>query len=349
MILRNKKNNYICAMAINKNALIRYRIIDKCLQNKYRKWTLNNLIEECSNALYDYEGRNINVSKRTVQMDIQIMRSDKLGYNAPIEVYDKKYYRYKDLDFSINNIPLTENDMNVLSETIEILKQFKNISLFSELNGVFQKLEDKIYAEKDNIKPIIYFEKNENLKGLKFIDLIYQAIQKKIVLNIEYKPFQATKSFIINFTPYILKTYNNRWFVIGNNNETKRIQTSALDRIKAIDYNLKTEYINDDFDGDDYYKNTIGVTVLWDSRIRRVVLKIDKENAPYIVTKPFHKSQKIKEKLPDGSIIIQITVHLNYELDRLILGFGESIEVVSPKSYRDIIIRKLSNAVKNYK
>ena len=73
-------------MAINKNALIRYKTIDQCLQNNYRRWTLNDLIDACSDALYEYEGREINVSRRTVQLDIQMMRSDKLGYNAPIVV-----------------------------------------------------------------------------------------------------------------------------------------------------------------------------------------------------------------------------------------------------------------------
>ena len=95
-------------MALNKNALIRYKTIDKCLQNNYRQWTLDDLIEACSDALYEYEGREVNVSKRTVQSDIQLMRSDKLGYNAPIAVFDKKYYKYENKDYSITDIPITE-------------------------------------------------------------------------------------------------------------------------------------------------------------------------------------------------------------------------------------------------
>ena len=58
-------------MAYNKNALIRYKTIDKCLQNRYRKWTLEDLIEACSDALYEHEGKMTNVSKRTIQLDIQ--------------------------------------------------------------------------------------------------------------------------------------------------------------------------------------------------------------------------------------------------------------------------------------
>ena len=177
-------------MALNKNALIRYKTIDKCLQNQYKQWTLDSLIEACSNALYDYEGRDVNVSKRTVQLDIQLMRGDKLGYNAPIEVYDKKFYHYAEPDFSITNIPITENDMNVLAETVEMLKQFKDFSLFSELGGIIQKLEDKVYSETNNQSAIIHLDKNEGLKGLEHLDTIYQSILKKLVLKLTYKSFK---------------------------------------------------------------------------------------------------------------------------------------------------------------
>jgi len=124
-------------MAQNKNALIRYKTIDRCLQNPYKKWTLEDLINACSDSLYEYEGREVNVSKRTTQLDIQLMRSDKLGYNAPIIVYDKKYYKYEDENFSITDIPLNENDMDVLSETVEMLKQFRIFLCFQRWVGLF--------------------------------------------------------------------------------------------------------------------------------------------------------------------------------------------------------------------
>ena len=73
-------------MAVNKLALIRYKTIDNCLRNRRRKWTLDALIEKVSEALYEYEGIVKGISRRTIQGDIQMMRSDKLGYNAPIQV-----------------------------------------------------------------------------------------------------------------------------------------------------------------------------------------------------------------------------------------------------------------------
>ncbi|MCF6240522.1 MAG: WYL domain-containing protein [Bacteroidales bacterium] len=336
-------------MAINKNALIRYRTIDKCLQNKYRKWTLNDLIAACSEVLYEYEGRKINVSKRTIQLDIQIMRSDKLGYNAPIVVYDKKYYKYEDPDFSIRDIPLNETDMDILSETVEILKQFKNVPLLSELKGMINKLEDTIYTNKNSCKTIIFLDKNENLKGLEHTDFIYNAILKQICLNIAYKRFDAkhTNHHIIH--PYILKEYNNRWFVVGKENKSGFIYNYALDRIEHIDYALETEFEDINFDGDEFYKNTIGVTVLNDKYLEEIVLKVQRKTKPYILTKPLHTSQKVVKKFSDGSIIIKIYVHLNFELDRLILGFGSGIEVLKPAHYRGRIKQLLNNALNNYK
>lgn len=109
-------------MPANKNALIRYKTIDNCLRNRYRRWTLDDLVEACSDALYDMEGIKKGVCTRTVQMDIQMMRSDKLGYNAPIEVYDRIYYRYADPDYSITEMPLSMEDCKLIKKAIDLLE-----------------------------------------------------------------------------------------------------------------------------------------------------------------------------------------------------------------------------------
>ncbi len=335
-------------MALNKNALIRYKTIDKCLQNSYRQWTLDDLIKACSDALYEYEGRAVNVSKRTVQLDIQLMRSDKLGYNAPITVYDKKYYKYDDDAYSITAIPITESDMNVLFETVEMLRQFKDFSLFSELGGIIQRLEDKVYTEKTQQASIIHLDKNENLKGLHWLDELYQAIQKKVVLKLTYRSFKAAAPSIITFHPYLLKEYNNRWFLVGMGNKSRGVVNLALDRISSIDYDFKTVYTKHEFDADAFYKDVVGVTVNQGERTSAVKLWVDKYNAPYVITKPLHHSQILNMTYNDGSIEVVISVKLNLELERLILGFGDAMEVVEPKRLRKRIRTKLEKAVQQY-
>ncbi|MFI1770649.1 helix-turn-helix transcriptional regulator [Thalassobellus citreus] len=335
-------------MALNKNALIRYKTIDKCLQNHYKQWTLDDLIEACSDVLYEYEGREINVSKRTVQLDIQMMRSDKLGYNAPIIVYNKKFYKYENEGYSITDIPLNENDMNVLSETVEMLKQFKDFSLFSELGGIIQRLEDKVYTEKTHQSAIIHLDRNEKLKGLEHLDILYQAIIKKMVLRIRYQSYKAREASEIIFHPFILKEFNNRWFLIGRPGveAKKSIVTFALDRIVSIDYDTTITYKNDNFNGDKYYKDVIGVTVS-NIRAERIQFWVDKKNAPYVMTKPFHDSQRVIKQTDDG-VIFNIFVQINFELERMILGFGDSIEVLKPKKLRGRMQQKLEKAAGFY-
>lgn len=118
-------------MPVNKNALLRYKIIDRSLRNRYRRWTIEDLVDEVSDALYDMEGIRKGISLRTVQNDIQIMRSDKLGYNAPIEVYDQKYYRYADPDYSITELPLTADDFKLITKAVKMLEKTEGNLNFS--------------------------------------------------------------------------------------------------------------------------------------------------------------------------------------------------------------------------
>lgn len=335
-------------MAQNKNALIRYKTIDKCLQNRYRTWTLDELIDAVSEALYEYEGKENLVSKRTIQLDIQLMRSEKLGYNAPIVVYDKKYYKYDDEEFTITDIPLTETDINVLTETVSMLKQFKDFSLFNDVSDILQRLEDKIYAEKSHTQPVIHLDKNENLKGLHFLDELYQAIIKKVVLKITYKSFTSRDENTFLFHAFILKEFNNRWFLVGKKRPKAPISNLALDRIIAIDYDFQTPYIEENFDAEKFYKNVVGVTVNTGLNPRKIELWIDAINAPYVITKPLHNSQRLIQTNDDGSIIIHLLLIENYELERLLLGFGNGLEIIKPERLRNRFKMILEQSIEKY-
>lgn len=338
----------ILKMAVNKNALIRYKTIDKCLRNNYVKWGLQDLNSACSDALYELEGRQINVSLRTTQLDIQMMRSSKLGYHAPIEVYEKKWYRYADPNYSITQIPLSKSDMSVLGESVEVLRQFKEFSLFKELNGIIQRLEDKLNTAGGHVEPIIHLDKNVLLKGLEFLDQLYQAILKRKCLRLTYQSFTASREATYVFHPYILKEYNNRWFLVGRADGQQRVLTLALDRMVEVAIAENVSYKKFNFQADDYYRHTIGVTVLGPNQLEEIVLRIDKFNAPYVLTKPLHSSQKLIKKYPDGTVDIGLRVQVNFEFERLVLGFGPSAEVLAPKSLRQRMRRKLEAAFQQY-
>jgi len=330
-------------MSSNKNALIRYKTLDKCLKNKYKKYTLEDLMDECSEALFEFEGKESFVSKRTIQLDLQNMRSEKFGYEAPIEVYEKRFYRYSDPDYSIHQISVNENDLKAMNNAIQILKQFKDFSMFKEMNGVIQKLEDSIQST--NQKSIIHLDKNEQLKGLEYIDILYESILNKKVLKICYKSFKAREKQVLTVHPQLLKEYNNRWFLICFHKSS--IMNLALDRIEEIEIDENSVYIDKDFNADRYFGEVIGATVSETQRPQNVIFFIDRKHAPYVKTKPFHHSQEIVKEDESGTTF-KICVQLNFELERMILGMGEFIKVLGPRKLKQRIAKSLKLASENY-
>lgn len=320
-------------MARNKNALLRYKTIDRCLRNTGRKWTLQDLVDACSDALYEYEGKKDMVSVRTVQLDIQMMRSDRLGYEAPIECYDRKYYRYSDPDYSISNRPLTENDINVFNRTIDLLRQFDEFDPYHEMVEVINRLQDKVATARKR-RPIVDFERNPDLKGLSFLNPLYDLIASKTTVNISYRSFNSreVKEFII--FPHLLKEYRNRWFLFGSRAGDLKLFNLALDRITDFHSCPDIPYQDTPDFADDYFRDMIGVTK--HERLEKKTVRFTAENecAPYILTKPIHHSQRlISKNKENGSMTFEIhEIIINPELEKMFLSFGAGVKIDSPVS-----------------
>lgn len=335
-------------MPVNRNALIRYRTIDKCLQNRLRKWTLEDLIEACSTALYELEGIDKGVSRRSVQADIEMMRSSKLGYEAPIVVVDKKYYTYSDKHYSIAQTPISQEDLQVLSDVSGLLKQFKGFNQFSELDVIVSRLEDKIYAQKNHSRPVVDFEKNDHVKGIEYIENIRKAIVTKTTLYITYQSFKAREASSFCFSGYMLKEYRNRWFVLGVRHDSRDLLLNlALDRIAAIEEHHESYRENTQVDLTTYFNDIIGVTKSPGQRDCDVVFWVDQADAPYIITKPLHHTQKLLREENNGKVF-SIKVVPNFELERELLGFGAKIKVLGPRILVKQIKRHLANALGRY-
>lgn len=325
-------------MPQNKNALLRYRTIDRCLRNTGRQWTLQDLVDACSDALYEYEGKQDLVSTRTVQLDIQMMRSDRLGYEAPIEVYDRKYYRYSDPDYSISNRPLSQHDIVVLNRTIDLLRQFDEFDRYHDMADVVSRLQDKVLTASGRRRPIVDFERNPNLKGLEHLNPLYDIIAARQTVYVNYRSFNARRPAPFILFPHMLKEYRNRWFLFGSRAGDMKLFNLALDRI--VDFHPCPDIPykdNPDFN-DDFFDDVVGVTKHAGLKKKRVTILADNSQASYILTKPIHSSQRLIEKChADGSMIFQIEVVVNNELITQLLGFGAGIKIISPKKLADEI------------
>jgi len=341
----HQKNNLVPA---NKLALIRYKTIDACLTNRYRKWTLDDLIEAVSEAIYEYEGIDSGVSKRTIQLDLQNMRGDKLGYNAPIVVTERKYYTYSDNDYSITNTPLSPNDVEKLNDVVRILKQFKGFTYFNELAAMVAKLEAKITLNQDNQVSYIDFDKNELLKGQEYIEPLHDAIRKKRSIEMRYRSFRSrdTQSFLLY--PYLLKEYNNRWFVIGSNEQLKNVSTLALDRIEGMELSdAPFEVMPALPNVHGFFDDVIGISKTMSQTPIHVEIRIVKDQWHYLRTKPMHSSQTVVRE-EEKHIVFSVDVIWNYELEREIISLGERAEVLSPGRLKRKIRTRMRRMLEMY-
>ena len=333
-----------------KNALLRYKTIDNCLRNRQRRWTLQDLIDACSDALYDFEGIRKGISTRSVQLDIQMMRSDKLGYNAPIEVYDHKYYRYSDPNFSITELPLSQTDYDKLAEAVDMLRQYADFDYFTELSDVIGRLQDTLAITKNKRAPIVDFERNSNLMGLRFLNPLYNYIANKQTLTISYQPFNNPKPKNWIVWPYLLKEYRNRWFLFCTRVTDHKLFNLALDRMKSIEPNKEVDFQEDSlFDPSTFFKDVIGVTKTRKTPLETVRFIANSDQAPYIETKPVHSSQMVLERNDeDGTVLFQCKVVLNFEFFALMLSYGPGVKITSPQCAVKTIRKMLNEAAEQY-
>lgn len=332
-------------MSTNKHAQIRYQALDNCFRNPGRRYFINDLVKACNNALYNQVGLLNGVKERQVRDDIKSMEDI---WEMPLGRYrdgKKVYYRYDDLNYSINNQSLNETEINQLKETIYMLNRFKGMPQFDWMEEILTRLENT-FRLKGDANNAVGFEHNPYLKGLNLFSDIFNAIVNKQPLRINYKRFDKESKEHI-FHPYFLKQYNHRWFLFGlceHLKEKKAITNLALDRIEEIAY-ADTPYIeNNNIDFNEYFEDVIGVTV-HEKEAELIILEIDNALFPYIETKPLHGSQKVKLK-NQQTTTIELNLIVNYELENLLLGYIDKVRVIAPTHFKEKMLLRVKEAMK---
>jgi predicted DNA-binding transcriptional regulator YafY len=334
-------------MPINKNAIIRFNVLDKCFSNSGRKYFFDDLLTEVNEALYEEDPKSTGIQIRQLREDIRFMKSD-AGYSAPIEAYrvgKKAYYRYDDPDFSINKSPLNKTELEQLKSALTILQRFEGSPEFEWVNEIGPMLRDQ-FGLKESAEKIISYDSNIDYSGYEHIAPLFNAISNKQVLWLKFQSFKG-EEYEYEFHPYHLKQYNNRWFVFGRNCPMDNNQWNVpLDRIASFK-EIDGKYVANLTDWEDYFYDIIGVTKPFEGKVETIELEFSKDQAPYVKTKPIHPTQRVKD-LEEGRLLVRIKVIPNYELEKTILSFGDQVTVVSPESLRVIIKDRLDKSNLNY-
>ena len=330
-------------MADTKYPIIRYQTLNKCFKNVHKRYYIEDLIEACAEAIYNHCGKEIGCSRRTILNDIDFMESE-AGWSIPLERHKdgrKVYYRYSDTNFSINETLLTEDEFSKLNEAVIMLERFKGLPCFEWMDDLLFKLQSGL---KKSSSAILDFEQAPSLKGMQFVDQLFNAILYKQAVSVTYTTYNNIKhEWIIH--PYLIKQYNNRWFLFGlNSSKNGIISNLPLDRINSIS-DCGEQYIEDDGSLKTMLDNIIGVTINKYYKVEDVHLKFSEKRYPYVLTKPLHSSQKI---INENERIIQISVIPNKELISTILQYGSDVEIISPEPIRQKIKEKINEMIIKY-
>lgn len=335
-------------MATNKNAFLRYKILDSCFRNIGKKYFIDDLIATCNKVLWEKLPNFNGISRRQIFDDIEFMESGQ-GWAIDLKRHKegrKVYYRYSDTKFSINNMPLNEVEIKHLESAIDIISQFSGMPQFTWVSEVISKLNNGIIKDKTT-SPIMSFDSNPYLKGIDHLGIIYNAIHYKKVLSIIYRPY-GQDPYTINLHPYFLKQYNNRWFLLGLNKHVKRPDWNiALDRVQQIKETNEQYIENSSINWDEYFEDIIGVTRPNEFVLDKIVLHFFGNTGFYIESKPIHGSQKANW-IENDILEVKLEVVINYELEKELLSFGEQLKIISPMHLAEKIKQRLKAGLKNY-
>jgi predicted DNA-binding transcriptional regulator YafY len=330
-------------MPAAKNTIKRYNIINQCLTSKARKYCSTESLLEA------FLQEDIRVSARTLRYDIEAMRFDKvLNYNAPIEYckINNGYY-YTDPNYSITTLQLTEKQLKSIDIVVNSLVECQDLDIMHDFHGVIDKLTG-IFKQVRNPKTLTYieYEKAPYYKGIELRDPLIAAIHNKEALVIQYKTHDRSYPIKHIIHPYLLKEYDNSWYLVGLLHSKQKPMILAVDRMNSIT-TAEVDFLeNIYFDPKEYFKNIIGITFT-DGPVEEIILQVSPFLTNYLKAKHLHTSQQILKEDKAGATI-SLKLIINHELIQRILSYGHNMTVIKPEQLKQKVKDNLFASLKNY-
>ncbi len=339
-------------MPLNKNAFIRYQYLDGLLSDRHHYYDIHDLTEKVNCLLYN-DGFP-EVSQRCIEKDINTLES--APFDAPIERINKggkRCIRYNRLSFSIFTKKMSDEERNMLCEVLNTIGQFDGLDSFRWLDDFKArlKLEDR--------RKIICFSNNPFLENSNILGTLFDFISNQVVIRLSYHTFSDRTTKSIVFHPYLLKQYNERWFLIGAENDNKHILLFAIDRIDKVESIPEKKYLECPEDLNERYEDIVGVTRYEDRPIEHICFWVSDTSVDYVITKPIHGSQilykgKEEERLRSeyasliGGAFFSIDCVCNYELIRELCSYGKELLVLSPSNIQEVVCTRIREMIESY-
>ena len=339
-------------MPTNKNALIRYKYLDKLLSDYHHFYDIHDLTEKVNDMLY--EDGFPEVTQRCIEKDLNTL--EYAPFSTPIERFrhgGKNCIAYGKYSFSIFKQEMSREERNLLREVLSTIGQFDGLDNFKWLEDF------KIGLGLEERRQIISFSNNPYQKNSNLLGALFDNISNEVVIRLSYHTFSDPTIRSIDFHPYLLKQYNDRWFLLGAADSDMKILNFALDRIDKVEPLPEKKYVECPEDIAERFEDIVGVTLYEEKSVEHIICWASDSSKDYINTKPIHESytpfkgekeSQLHEQYPrlEGGLFFSIDCIPNFELIRELCSFGGNLIVLSPKSIRDEIKSRLKFHLEQY-
>jgi len=326
----------------NLSPFFRLIAIENCL--KTGNWFSWKELGEACRVYIDNENPP---NERTTRYDIELLEN---RFNAPIEYIEGKV-KYGDTNYSFLRLGMTDYHAGILKELLTLIEQFSYLPHLEKLNEVLLTLEENSGLRADDKPKVIQLDNQMQSIGSIHLKFLYKAICNKKVLAFNYQSFSSDSEKNVLVHPYFLKEYNNRWYLMGRNenNEGKK-EIFGLERIVGPIDEVDIEFKPTSFNYEKYFNTRIGISKADETYFKKVILAFTIDRGKYVLSKPIHHSQRhiYYPERPDKTVI-SIDVFPNKELWALILSYGEDIEVIRPSYVRKKVYKQALKFVENNK
>ncbi len=191
----------------------------------------------------------------------------------------------------------------------------------------------------------ISFESEGNFHGSAHLKDILFAIRNKRKISFVHYNYLAETRKNYEICPYLLKEYQNRWYVIGKV-EGKSFRTFGIDRIENLQVSTEVYKAVKNENPSMLFENIIGLTSA-EGKVEEVILSFQPVQGKYIKSLPLHKSQRIV-KDDKRALVVSLNLVPNFELNQKILMMGEAVKVLKPAKLAKEIRAALAQALKQY-
>lgn len=321
-------------MPANKNALKRYLIIDAVLRNKMKPYpSMQDILDACAD-------KDIYVTSESIQKDIAFMKGMAPdGFDAPIQ-YNRTYrgYEYADPDYSIMQVALSDDEILAVLESLDLMRTMGGAHFSHKFNSAMEKVLSTSMEEFEQGKrdiPVLQTMSMPTCRGFEHFNLVYKACQKEVPISFIHYSYLKRSFKPIILHPFLIKEFENKWYIYGYSESHKKIRVFGLDRMYGP-LLLKRTFISTDIKKIAPLVNaTYGVFLLRGTKREKVKVVVSHFVTSYFSAYPIHESQRIS-KFNGGASLVTFDLIPTLELARLFLSHGKDLTVVEPDWFKDV-------------